>query len=184
MHLDEVFLQLELRIASDFIDMYEAEITKAVRTGRAIGHRWSRDARQTLRYAMFLRFYAVFENHLKRICARFTTSRSLKLSVSDINGKGFLNQVNRFLKLVVSVKPLEQHPLWQEMLAYLWVRNAIAHRNGELAQDEAIPQHVNRLLKSKSGIEMGKNRTIVMGRHFCKRAMKQMAIFLVDVGNQ
>jgi len=183
MHVDEVFLQLDLKIASEFIDMYEAEITKAVRTGRAIGHHWSRQARQTLRYAMFLRFYALFENHLKTICARFTTSRSLKLSVSDINGKGFLNQVNRFLKLVVSVKPLEERPLWQEMLAYSWIRNTIAHRNGEVIQGEQMPQHVKRLLKTESGFQIGKNRTIVMDRQFCKRAMKQMATFLAEVGN-
>jgi hypothetical protein len=143
---------------------------------------WSDEARQSLRYAFFLRYYASFESRLKFICDRFAEAESLPLRFSDINGKDFLNRVNKYLTRVVNCAPLGKHPLWDDARSYAWIRNTIIHNNGQAVDRGSIPQYVHRQLKQPSaGLTLSATGVIRMRRRFCYRAVRQMAQLLLDV---
>ena len=153
MHIDDLVLYLRLVYSRRFFDLFESQITSQVKLiglGRGSGFdkkMWSEEARQSLRYAFFLRYYASFESHLKTICERFASKGSLSLRLSDIKGDNFLNQVNKYLTKVVNCAALDQHPLWADVLSYSWIRNVIIHNNGQVSKSDKIPQHVARQLR-------------------------------------
>lgn len=188
MHLDDFILYHRLVYSRRFFDLFESQITsqiKLIRSSRASGFdkkMWSEDARQSLRYAFFLRYYASFESHLKVICERFAKSESLPLRLSDISGENFLNKVNKYLTRVVNCAALDKHPLWNDVLSYSWIRNAIIHNDGQVLERGNIPQYVARQLRQRSaGLSLSPKGTIRLGRRFCFRAVRRMAQFLLDV---
>jgi hypothetical protein len=189
MHVDDLVLYLKLVYSRRFFDLFEAQITsqmKLIRSSSASGfdkRMWSDEARQSLRYAFFLRYYASFESHLKVICDRFAETESLSLRLSDISGENFLNRVNKYLSRVVDCAALDKHVLWNDVLAYSWIRNAIIHNNGRVLHRGSIPQFVVRQLRqSSAGLSLSPAEgTIRLKRRFCYRAVRQMAQFLLDI---
>src|SRR5437660_8629002 len=101
-HIDDLVRYWRLVYSRHFFDLFESQITsqiELIRLSPASGFdkkMWSEDARQSLRYAFFLRYYASFESHLKAICERFAKAESLSLRVSDISGDNFLSKVNKY----------------------------------------------------------------------------------------
>src|ERR1035437_5670514 len=99
-HVEDLVVAVRLEYSRRFIDLFEAQITAQTKLIRASAasqfdkSMWSKEARQSLRYAFFLRYYASFENRLKVICERFTELQSLPLRLSDIAGENFLNKAN------------------------------------------------------------------------------------------
>src|SRR5690348_12536408 len=106
MHVEDLlFVEKKLLFSREPIDMFESQISsqlKLIRTAQ--GNRWaswwSREIRQSLRYALFLRYYAAFESHLTTICDRFAKNENLPLRVGDIRAENFLKQVNKYLSRV------------------------------------------------------------------------------------
>ncbi len=187
-HVDDLILYLRLVYSRRFFDLFESQITsqiKLIRSSQVPGFdkkMWSEEARQSLRYAFFLRYYASFESHLKVICERFAEKGSLSLRLSDISGDNFLNKVNKYLNRVVKCEALDSHPLWGDILSYLWIRNAIVHNDGRVLNQGSIPQYVGRQLRqSSAGLGLSPKGTITMKRRFCYRAVRHMAQFLLDV---
>jgi hypothetical protein len=143
---------------------------------------WSEEARQGLRYAFFLRYYASFESHLKIICDRFAKAESLGSRLSDIEGGNFLQKVNKYLTRVVNCDALDEHPLWADVLTYSWIRNAIIHSDGRVRDGVNIPQHVERQMgRRATGLSLNSEGRIVLKRRFCYRSVTHMAQFLLDV---
>jgi hypothetical protein len=187
-HVDDLILYLRIVYSRRFIDRFESQITAEIKqlrlsnASRLDRRMWSEEARRSLRYALFLRYYASFESHLKVVCERFAHSRSLPLRLSDVNGDNFLNKTNKYLTRVARCEPLDKHPLWNDLVAYSWIRNAIIHNDGRLLDPNSIPQHVARQLKQPSAaLALSPEGQIKMKRRFCYRAVKQMAQFLLDV---
>ena len=187
-HVDDVVIYIRIVYSRRFIDQFESQITsqmKLLRVSDASGFdkkMWSREARQSLRYAFFLRYYASFESHLKVICDRFAATRSLPLRLSDISGDNFLNKVNKYLTRVAECEPLDKHPLWGDVLAYLWIRNAIIHSDGRVLNRDSVPQVAARQLHQSSPVwRLSSKGNIRMRRRFCYRAVRHMAQFLLDV---
>jgi len=152
-HVDDLVLYLQIVYSRRFIDQFESQITsqiKLLRASNAPGFdkkMWSREARQSLRYAFFLRYYASFESHLKVICERCAQEESLPLRLSDISGENFLNKANKYLTRLAKREPLNNHSLWDDVLAYSWIRNAIIHNDGRVFDQSSIPQYVVRQLR-------------------------------------
>jgi hypothetical protein len=184
--LTDLVKHLEFISSRRFIDVFEAQITSQIKLISSQGRRatwWSDDVRQHLRYALFLRYYASFEKYLKVICDRFAETDSLQLRLSDISGDNFLNRVNKYLTRVVNCEALDKHPLWLDLLSYLWIRNQLVHNDGEVHESN-IPQYVKRQLTcNAAGLSMRADRRIRFKRRFCYRAIRQrqMADFLLDV---
>jgi hypothetical protein len=188
MHIDDLFVYLRLVYSRRFFDLYESQITsqiKLIRSGTGSGFdkkMWSEEARQGLRYAFFLRYYASFESHLKTICDRFAKTESLSLRLSDVAGTNFLERVNKYLTRVVECVALDKHPLWADVLSYSWIRNAIIHSDGEVRDGGNTPQYVDRQIRQPAaGLSVNGQGRIVLKRRFCYRAVRHMAQFLLDV---
>jgi len=188
MHVDDLILYLRLVYSRRFIDLFESQITsqiKLIRSSHVPGFdkkMWSEEARQSLRYAFFLRYYASFEGHLKVICERFAEEGALSLRLSDVSGDNFLKKVNKYLTRVVKCEALDKHPLWGDVLSYLWIRNAIVHNDGRVPDQDSIPQYVMRQIRqSSTGLGLSPKGTIRMRRRFCYRAVSHMAQFLLNV---
>jgi len=187
-HLDDLIVYSRLVYSRRFFDLFASQITsqiKLIRSSQAsvAGKKmWCEEARQSLRYAFFLRYYASFESHLKAISERFAQEESQAVRLSDMSGDNFLNKANKYLSRVVKCEPLATHPLWNDVLGYSFIRNAIVHNDGRVLDRNSIPQHVVQQFRQPSaGIGLRPNGTIMLKRQFCYRAVRQMAQFLLDV---
>jgi hypothetical protein len=188
MHVDDLILYLRITYSRRFIDVFEAQITSQIKlfrsskASRADKRMWSKEARQTLRYAFFLRYYASFERHLKVICERLAEQELVTSRLAHIKRGSFLVRVNDYLTHEVKCKALNEHSLWKDVLAYSWIRNAIIHDDGWVPNEAPIPPEVTRQFSMSSiAVGLSRKRSITMGRRFCYRAVKNMAQFLLDV---
>ena len=188
MYIDDLLLYLRLVYSRCFFDLFESQITsqiKLIRSSPVSGFdkkMWCEEARQSLRYAFFLRYYASFETNLKVICERFAKTESLSLQLSDMSGENFLQKVNKYLTRVVNCKPLDRHPMWNDVLSYSWIRNTIIHNDGQVRDRGSIPQYVALQFKQLSpGLTISPTGTIRLGRRFCYRAVRRMAKLLPDI---
>jgi hypothetical protein len=186
-YLEELFRHIEFVSSKRFIDFFETQVSKEVEAIRSSANpksrkmKWATETRQSLRYAFFLRYYASFESHLKGVCDYRAKKETLPVQLSDINGRGFLQQVNKYLTQIAKRSPLDVHPLWSDVLAYNWVRNAIIHNDGQVRDPKAVDQFVKRLLaRPTAGLSITKER-IVVRRAFCYRAISVMERFLFYV---
>lgn len=187
MHIDDIIKHFRFISSRTFLDLFESQITAQVKLARKQGKRvawWSVEVRQHLRYAMFLRYYAAFEKHLKVICDRMAQSESLQVRLSDLKGENFLSTVNKYVTRIAHREPLDKHPAWHDALTYLWIRNQIVHHDGQV-NDTNIPLHVKQRLKIGAiGARMTPDRQIRLNRRFCYRAIRLMAALLVDVADR
>jgi hypothetical protein len=187
-YVDDLVLYLRIVYSRRFIDLFESQITsqiKLLRSSQAPGVNkriWSKEARQSLRYAFFLRYYASFEKHLKVICERFAEKESLPSRLTHIKRGRFLDRANEYLTRVVKCEALDKHPLWEDVLAYSWIRNAIIHDDGWVSNLAQVPPEVTRQLRMPSAaLRLSPKGSITMQRRFCYRAVKNMAQFLLDI---
>ena len=188
MHVDDLILYSRLVYSRRFFDLFESQITSQIQLIRSSSasrfdkRMWSEEARQSLRYAFFLRYYASFESHLKVICDRFAEKESLSLRLSDISGENFLKKVNKYLTRVVNCASLDKHRLWNDVLCYSWIRNTIIHNDGRVLDKGSIPQYVVRELRHQSaGLSVSPEGTVRLKRRFCYHAVRNMAQFLLDI---
>jgi hypothetical protein len=166
------------------IDFFETELSKEVKSiyldpdsPRSRKRWWAEYARQSLRYAFFLRYYASFEGHLKGLCEYRAKVENLPLELSDIRDRDFPRQLNKYLTRVAKSRPLDTHPLWLDVLAYSWVRNTIIHYDGMVPDERSLEQPVKRLLARRSaGLRIVKGK-IKLTRRFCYRATRVMGKF-------
>jgi hypothetical protein len=188
-YVDDLLRQISFVYSRDFVKFFEDQVRREVKFIRSTAkskankkekERWVNHAKQALRFAFFLRYYASFESHLKERCEDLAKKESLALRLGDIKGDGFLNQVNKYLSRVAKRSPLDKHPLWNDVLAYAWVRNTIIHNDGQVPDPKSVKQFVKELMKRRSaGLTIRKSR-ISMNRRFCYRAVSAMGRFLYD----
>jgi hypothetical protein len=188
LYVDDLVRHFRFVNSQSLVDFFESLLTKEVNLIRANSDSpksrkrwWADQARQSLRYAFFLRYYASFESHLKGICDHRAEIEALPLRLSDINGNGFPRQLDKYLTRIAKCRPLHEHPLWNDVLAYTWVRNTIIHKDGMVLDERSLEQPVKRLLaRSSAGLSLAKGK-IRLSRRFCYRATRVMAKFFYDV---
>ncbi len=188
MRVQDLIYYLKLLEAPESFALLEEQVASQVRRIRSksvpryIRELWVDEAPRTLRYALFLRYYAAFENQLKMQCERCATDGNLALRLSDLSGDGTLDKVDKYLTKVANRAPLHEHPLWSDLLAYAWIRNRIMHDDGRIADHRNMPQYVTRQLKRKSvGFALSSGGVVRLNRPFCRRAVRCMARILYDV---
>lgn len=172
----ESFALLEDRVAS------EVALIRSKSVPRYIRELWVDEAPRTLRYALFLRYYAAFESQLKMQCERFAIDENLALRLSDLSGDNTLDKVDKYLTKVANRSPLHEHRLWTDLLAYAWIRNRIMHDDGRVADARNVPQYVKAMLKRKAaGLALSSAGIVRLNRPFCRRAVRCMARILYYV---
>ena len=184
LYLDDLVRHFRFVNSQTLVDFFESLLAKEINFIRKNSESpksrkkwWADQARQSLRYAFFLRYYASFESHLKGMCEQRAKREALPLRLSDINGNGFPRQLDKYLTRVAKCRPLHEHPLWEDVLAYTWVRNSIIHNDGIVLDERSLEQPVKRLLARKSaGLSLAKGK-IRLSRRFCYRATRVMARF-------
>lgn len=86
---------------------------------------------EILRRSLFSYIYSVIENMLNDLCNSERESKKLKLSLSDLSGKG-IERAKNYLKKVAEIQFPAESGEWQELKVYNLVRNCLVHREGEL----------------------------------------------------
>jgi len=188
LYADDLVRHFRFVNSQGLVDFFESLLTKEVNFIRTNSDSptsrkrwWADQARQSLRYAFFLRYYSSFESPLKGMCDHRAEIESLPLRLSDINANGFPRQLNKYLTRIAKCQPLHEHPLWDDVLAYTWVRNTIIHNDGIVIDERSLEQPVKRLLtRPSAGLSLAKGK-IRLGRRFCYRATRVMAKFFYHI---
>jgi hypothetical protein len=138
--------------------------------------------------AQFLVVYASFEYALNFLCDLVRKRSSFNLSFKDLAGNGIVRAAD-YLKKVASVETPFQTKQWQRALLLGEIRNAIAHRNGEIAYEVGNPKSLavrtSKLkgLKLKQIIKNDPDAVIVLGPEFLEDAIADLKAVLADVAN-
>lgn len=82
-------------------------------------------------YAQFLIVYSTFEHALNELCRIVQRRSKFGLSFKDLEGMG-ITRARNYLVKVADVQTPFQSAGWNRALLLAEVRNAIAHRNGEI----------------------------------------------------
>ncbi len=138
---------------------------------------WINEAIRTFRYSFFLRYYALFESHLRYICERIAQEKNLELKLQDIRGKSFLDRFNKYIALVANLNPVRSHQSWDEICIYAQIRNIIIHNNGNL-KDLNISNMLRNYFQNVSSIHINRKMQICMRKPFCCRVLSHMAKFI------
>lgn len=137
-----------------------------------------------LRNSLFVLSYSMIENFLNNFCDSAKRHYGLKLTLSDLKGRG-VERARAYLKKVAEID-FSDGKEWVEIKHYNQVRNFIVHNNGEL-DDSGDAKEVEKYIKAKSDLLdlkkdiIGKKvvkKTIVIKRDFCKEVLKTARDFL------
>jgi len=80
-------------------------------------------------YALYVLAYGLFEKALSEECETLRVDRNLSLSAKDLNGQGLVRFKTYLVKVAGVTDPFKDQ-LWQAILHFAEVRNAIVHRAG------------------------------------------------------
>jgi hypothetical protein len=97
-------------------------------------------------YSQFLIAYSTFENVLNRLCQIVQRRSSLDLSFKDLEGQG-IARARSYLSKVAKVNTPFSSKHWNKALLLGEIRNAIAHRNGEIPHEPNSPNSLSSRLK-------------------------------------
>lgn len=138
--------------------------------------------------AQFLVVYSSFEHALNRLCAIVKNRSGFELSFKDLAGNGIV-RASSYLRKVASVEGPFQTSHWNRALLLGDIRNAIAHKNGEIEYTLHSKNSLAFRAKSLPGIELiqlikdDPNATIFINSTFVKDAICSLRLVLSDVAN-
>ena len=188
MKVSDLIYYMKLMEAPEFFKVFEAQLDSQLKLIRSksipryVREWWIDESKRTLRYALFLRYYAAFESQLKLQCETFTREEGYPLRLKDLSGDSLLDKVDTYLAKVAGRPPLREHRLWEDLLSYMWVRNRIIHDDGQVWDVKNIPKFIARFLKRRrTGLSITSKGVVRLNRPFCPRAARCMARVLYDV---
>lgn len=138
--------------------------------------------------AQFLVVYSAFEHALNELCAIVKRRSNFSLSIKDLEGMGIRRAAN-YLKKVAGVKTPFQTAEWNNAILLADIRNAIAHRNGEI---DFLPKEKKSLYyraKTIKNLEVTQTITndpqanIILSAEFVRDSIKCLRKILTDIAN-
>jgi hypothetical protein len=81
--------------------------------------------------SIFNSAYSLFERHLNDVCKILEKDASIKISLTDLTGKG-IERAKIFLTKVIGIANVFDSTEWHEIQNYSKVRNILVHASGEL----------------------------------------------------
>lgn len=139
-------------------------------------------------YAQFLVVYSSFEHALNELCRIVKNRSGLSLSLKDLEGQGIRRAAN-YLSKVAGVHSPFKSPEWNRALLLGEIRNAIAHRNGEIEfkpNDKSSLFHRSQGvdgLQLKQVIEGMDDAELVLNATFVRDAIRVLRKVLTDIAN-
>lgn len=88
------------------------------------------------RRSAFLTMWAMFENELNKLCDRYQNERCLRLSFSDLQGKG-IEQSTKYLEKVAGLNLQKSSKEWQRIVKMKNLRNVVIHQDGSLRNQDS-----------------------------------------------
>lgn len=139
-------------------------------------------------YAQFLIVYSTFEHMLHELCGIVKRRSDFDLSFKDLEGMG-ITRARNYLVKVAGVKSPFQSAAWNRALLLADIRNAIAHRNGEIDYQPNNPKSLSARLKNekhlvlKQIIEEQEDAQIVLDADFVRESITSLREVIVDICN-
>jgi hypothetical protein len=139
-------------------------------------------------YAQFLIVYSTFEHTLQELCRIVQRRSGFDLSFKDLEGMG-ITRARNYLVKVASVQPPFQSPAWNRALLLADVRNAIAHRNGEIEYQPGNKKSLSarlmneKHLKLKQIIADQEDARIILEADFVRESIDTLRNIVADICN-
>lgn len=83
------------------------------------------------RSSALITLFSFLEHELDKLCLLFQKTKSLRLELKDINGKGIERSTN-YLEKVAGIKTLKNSIEWEKINDTRKIRNIFVHNNGKL----------------------------------------------------
>ncbi len=113
-----------------------------------------------LKSSLLITAYSFFESKLKKICEEIQQRENIKLKVTDINGRNYIEKARKYLEKVIGVNLKDLNNEWNEIIKFQRVRNLITHNNSNAWKDKDNPIK-NQSKEVKSTIEFLKNNRYI-----------------------
>ena len=168
---DDLIVSLKMQYAKRFVDDFEKMIEQHIHRAKKAGARSTDTIRvegtRTFRYAFFLRYYALFEAHLRTLCDRLGADAGIRLRLSDMDCRYLLQGVETYLtKAVGRLSPL-RFPEWKEIKLYGQIRNRIVHFDGVYVEASGMPKDLKQFIDKTSSLHLDRNNRICFRKPFC-----------------
>ena len=139
-------------------------------------------------YAQFLIVYSTFEHMLHELCRIVQRRSDFSLSFKDLEGAG-ITRARNYLVKVAGVEAPFQTAAWNRALLLAEIRNAIAHRNGEIDYQPENKKALSAKLKNEKHLELKKNiaeqedAQIILNAEFVRQSIESLREVIVDICN-
>ena len=91
------------------------------------------------RRSAFLTVWGFLEHQLDQLCLLYQSERKLRLSFTDLNGKG-VDRSTGYLEKVVGLQGLKASAEWGRLKSLQNVRNVVAHNDGKIRDHQGKPK--------------------------------------------
>ena len=139
-------------------------------------------------YAQFLIVYSTFEHALNYLCGVVQRRSKFSLTLKDLDGQGIVRARNYLAKVAGAKQPFTSAK-WNRALLLGDIRNAIAHRNGEVPFEPKNPKSLSARaskvahLKLTSYMRDDPDAQILLSDGFIKDAIADLRQVITDVCN-
>ena len=125
----------------------------------------------------FVSLYSFLESQLDNECRHRSQNReNLRLSISDLHGKGIVRAKTYLVKVLGTTFPFENDVHWQRMHWYNKIRNAIVHKEG-IVSDPKLMEYIEHEDGLSYQVYFGKNH-VTITRTFCESVLKNVEALL------
>lgn len=139
-------------------------------------------------YAQFLIVYSTFEHMLHELCTIVQRRSDFNLSFKDLEGAG-ITRARNYLVKVAGVEAPFQTAAWNRALLLAEIRNAIAHRNGEIDYQPKSTKVLSAKLKNEKHLKLKQiiaeqeDAQIVLNAEFVRQSIESLREVIVDICN-
>ncbi len=182
--LEDEVKKLEKKFGDEKSKLTEEEQSEFAEYYAEIYRELTEEFPRLLRNSLFVLSYSVTENYLNYYCNRSEKHFGLKLTLSDLKGRG-VERAKNYLKKVAEID-FPENDEWAEIKHYNRIRNFIVHNNGKL-DDSSNAGKVEKYIKAKPDLlelkEFSINKkivskSIVIKQGFCEEVLKTAKDFL------
>ncbi len=139
-------------------------------------------------YAQFLIVYSTFEDVLNQLCRIVQRRSGFSLSFKDLDGQGITRAANYLVKVAKVPSPFESKE-WHHAVLLGEVRNAIAHRNGEIPNEPSNKKSLGVRLANVPHLTLTKYveddpvARILLSDEFLRDAIEQLRSVVLKICN-
>lgn len=184
MHIDDLLLALRISYAKNYAQFSEEALTRQIddirgeRLPRYQKEFWVKEARRTFRYSFLLRYYALFESHLRAICERVQAQEKLAIGLSDLRNDSFLKSVDLYFTKVAGLPSPAVSKYWNDIIVYSQIRNLVIHRNGVLS---ANPGEIVKRIQRLKTVSIDRKGQVFLTKRFSSGMLICMSGFMSNL---